>query len=177
MTYEEFLRELSSGYRYVPLPADQRLEVYSPERMSLLDVNTPSYENLGQNPNNLPMMNQIYQGAVSPNQIQGNVTPFTIQGGGGTMSSGDMKGFAGGGRIGYETPINENQLLNIGVTGGGADVRYGMGTPYEGKDNQFKMQAIDAVLKDLAKNQEFGASVGRGVNQDPFYSLFYRKAF
>jgi len=177
MTYEEFLRELSSGYRYEPLPATQDLEVYTPERMSLLDVNRPSYENLGQNPNNQLAMNQIYQGAISPNEIQGNVTPFTIQGGGGTMSNGNMKGFSAGGRIGYETPINENQLLNLGVTGSGSNVKYGMGTPFEGKDRQFNIQAIDAVLKDLAKNQQFGASVGKGVNQDPFYSLFYKKSF
>jgi hypothetical protein len=171
MTYEELVDQLLMDMRRQQILAEQNR---SP---ALLDVNTPSYENLGQNPNNQPLMNQIYQGAVSPNQIQGNITPVTIQGGGGTMSNGNMKGFAGGGRVGYETPINDNQLLNLGVTGGGADVRYGMGTPYEGKDNQYKIQAIDAVLKDLAKNQQFGASVGRGVNQDPFYSLFYRKAF
>ena len=171
MTYEELVNQLLMDMRRQQILAEQNR---SP---SLLDVDRSPSENLGQNPNNMPLMNQIYQGASSPNEIQGNVTPFTLQGGGGSFATNDVKGFAGGGRIGYETPINESQLLNLGVTGGGADVRYGMGTPFEGKDNQYKIQAIDAVLKDLVKNQQFGASVGRGVNQDPFYSLFYRKNF
>ena len=96
---------------------------------------------------------------------------------GGTMSSEGMKGYAGGGRLGVNLPISDTMNTSIGVTGGGANVKYGMGTPFEGKSDMWKVQGIDAVLRDLARNQEFGAGVSRDIQNNPFYSLYYRKAF
>jgi hypothetical protein len=58
------------------------------------------------------------------------------------------------------------------------DVTYGMGTPYQGRSARSDITGIDATLRDLVRNQEFGASYSKDpIKNDPFYSLFYRKRF
>jgi hypothetical protein len=83
-----------------------------------------------------------------------------------------------GGRLSADLPLTEQQLLNLGVSGMANDVTYAMGTPYQGRSARSDITGIDATLRDLARNQEFGASfVKDPIKNEPFYSLFYRKRF
>jgi hypothetical protein len=182
MTYEELVDQLVMDMRRQQILAEQNR---SP---ALLDVGgsygdmpmaTPmASEFIGNrvmqsDPNQLPsqMVAPIFMGAGDP---QGTVQ---LNAGGGSMASQGMRGYSGGGRLAVNLPINENYNTSLGVTGGGANVRFGMGTPDEGRSNMFKIQGIDAVLRDIARNQEFGAGVQRSMQNDPFYSLYYRKNF
>ena len=90
----------------------------------------------------------------------------------------NTKGIGYGGRISADLPISEQQLLNLGISGMANDVTYGIGTPYQGRSARSDITGIDATLRDLARNQEFGASYSKDpIKNDPFYSLFYRKRF
>ena len=182
MTYEELVDQLVMDMRRQQILAEQNR---SP---SLLDVNT----NYGDSPMATPMAsefigNRVMQSDPSqlPNQM---VAPIFMGAGdpqgtvqlnasGGTMGSDGVKGYGGGGRLAVNLPVNENYNTSLGVSGGGANVRFGMGTPYEGQSNMWRVQGIDAVLRDLARNQEFGAGVQRDMQNNPFYSLYYRKGF
>jgi hypothetical protein len=99
-------------------------------------------------------------------------------GGGAAYNAGDTKGMGYGGRLSADLPLSEQQLLNLGISGMASDVTYGMGTPYQGRSARSDITGIDATLRDLARNQEFGASFAKDpIKNDPFYSLFYRKRF
>jgi hypothetical protein len=116
---------------------------------------------------------QVFQGGQE-NQF----SPLGLTGGGAGFNSGDVKGIGYGGRLSADLPLSEQQLLNLGVSGMASDVTYGMGTPYGGRSARSDITGIDATLRDLARNQEFGASFAKGpIKNDPFYSLFYRKRF
>jgi hypothetical protein len=105
-------------------------------------------------------------------------SPVGLMGGGAGFNTGNTQGKAYGGRIGADLPLTEQQLLNLGVSGMANDVTYAMGTPYQGRSARADITGIDATLRDLARNQEFGASfVKDPIKNEPFYSLFYRKRF
>lgn len=104
-----------------------------------------------------------------------NSKTLNLMAGGGTNESANARGFSYGGRLGTNIPLSEDQILSLGLSGGGMRQRYGIGKPYEGVEDQSKLQAIDATLSDLARNQEFMAQVKRDQNNVPFYSLAYRK--
>ena len=116
---------------------------------------------------------QVFQGGQE-NQF----SPVGLMGMGAGFNSGNTKGMAYGGRLSADLPLSEQQLLNLGISGMANDVTYGMGTPYQGRSARSDITGIDATLRDLARNQEFGASYGKDpIKNDPFYSLFYRKRF
>ena len=116
---------------------------------------------------------QVFQGGK-----ENEFSPTGLIGGGAGYNSGDAKGMGYGGRISTDLPLNEEQLLNLGVSGTASDVTFGMGTPYQGRSARSDITGIDATLRDLARNQEFGASFAKDpIKNDPFYSLFYRKRF
>jgi hypothetical protein len=116
---------------------------------------------------------QVFQGGQ-----QNQFSPLGLMGGGAGFNSGNTKGIAYGGRLSADLPLTEQQLLNLGISGMANDVTYGMGTPYQGRNVRADITGIDATLRDLARNQEFGASfVKDPIKNEPFYSLFYRKRF
>jgi hypothetical protein len=109
---------------------------------------------------------------------QNQFSPVGLMGGGAGFNTGNTKGMAYGGRLSADLPLTEQQLLNLGVSGMANDVSYAMGTPYQGRSARSDITGIDATLRDLARNQEFGASfVKDPIKNEPFYSLFYRKRF
>jgi len=118
-------------------------------------------------------MAQVFQGGQ-----QNQFSPVGLNGGGAGFNTGNVKGMGYGGRLSADLPLTEQQLLNLGVSGMANDVTYAMGTPYQGRSARSDITGIDATLRDLARNQEFGASfVKDPIKNEPFYSLFYRKRF
>jgi hypothetical protein len=195
MTNEELIAQLIADMRRNQLMADQSPSLLDQQRdFADMPMATPmSREFIGDRVMQQdPSMLSSQLGA--PMFMGSGDAKGTVQfdGAGGTMGSDGMRGYAGGGRLGVNIPITEQlsdaakfmgaeerdkYLLSLGLIGGGANVKYGMGTPYEGKSDMWKVQGIDAVLRDLARNQEFGAAVSRNIKNDPFYSLYYRKTF
>jgi hypothetical protein len=105
-------------------------------------------------------------------------SPVGLMGMGAGFNAGNAKGVAYGGRLSADMPLTEQQMLNLGISGMANDVTYGMGTDYQGRSARSDITGIDATLRDLARNQEFGASFAKDpIKNDPFYSLFYRKRF
>jgi hypothetical protein len=118
-------------------------------------------------------MARVFQGGQ-----QNQFSPVGLNGGGAGFNTGNVKGMGYGGRLSADLPLTEQQLLNLGVSGMANDVTYAMGTPYQGRSARADITGIDATLRDLARNQEFGASfVKDPIKNEPFYSLFYRKRF
>jgi hypothetical protein len=148
------------------------------------DANS-SYSNpLPQETSPYPMQDQInpalqqYVAQVFQGGQENQFSPVGLMGMGAGFNSGNAKGTAYGGRLSADMPLSEQQLLNLGISGMASDVTYGMGTPYQGRSARSDINGIDATLRDLARNQEFGASfVKDPIKNDPFYSLFYRKRF
>ena len=125
------------------------------------------------NPALMQYMAQNFQGGQE-NQF----SPVGLMGMGAGFNSGNTKGMAYGGRLSADMPLSEQQMLNLGISGMANDVTYGMGTDYQGRSARSDITGIDATLRDLARNQEFGASFAKDpIKNDPFYSLFYRKRF
>ena len=125
------------------------------------------------NPALMQYMAQNFQGGQE-NQF----SPLGLTGGGAAYNAGNAKGMGYGGRLSADLPLSEQQLLNLGISGMASDVTYGMGTPYQGRSARSDITGIDATLRDLARNQELGASFAKDpIKNDPFYSLFYRKRF
>ena len=125
------------------------------------------------NPAFMQYMAQVFQGGQ-----QNQFSPVGLMGGGAGFNTGNTQGMAYGGRLSADLPLTEQQLLNLGVSGMANDVTYAMGTPYQGRSARSDITGIDATLRDLARNQEFGASfVKDPIKNEPFYSLFYRKRF
>ena len=151
-----YQRDANSAYNN-PLP--QETSPYTrPDQMN------PAFEQY---------MAQVFQGGQE-NQF----SPVGLMGGGAGFNSGNTKGMAYGGRLSADLPLSEEQLLNLGISGAARDITYGMGTPYQGRTARSDITGIDATLRDLARNQEFGASYSKDpIKNDPFYSLFYRKRF
>ena len=104
-------------------------------------------------------------------------SPINLAGGMSTFNQGSVKGIGMGGRLGAELPLDEQVRLRLGVSGGGQDITYAMGTPYEGRSARYDLTGIDATIRDLAKNREFGAEVRKELGNSLFPSIFYRQRF
>jgi hypothetical protein len=94
-----------------------------------------------------------------------------------TFNQGSVKGVGMGGRLGAELPLDEKVRMALGVSGGGQDITYAMGTPYEGRSARYDITGIDATIRDLAKNREFGAEVRKAFGNSLMPSVFYRQRF
>lgn len=104
-------------------------------------------------------------------------SPISLQGGMSTFNQGSVKGVGMGGRLGAELPLDEKVRMALGVSGGGQDITYAMGTPYEGRSARYDITGIDATIRDLAKNREFGAEVRKAFGNSLMPSVFYRQRF
>jgi len=104
-------------------------------------------------------------------------SPISLQGGMSTFDQGSVKGVGMGGRLGAELPLDEKVRMALGVSGGGQDITYAMGTPYEGRSARYDITGIDATIRDLAKNREFGAEVRKAFGNSLMPSVFYRQRF
>jgi hypothetical protein len=104
-------------------------------------------------------------------------SPINLTGGMSTFNQGSVKGVGMGGRVGAELPLDERVRLQLGVSGGGQDITYAMGTPYEGRSARYDITGIDATIRDLAKNKEFGAEIKKALGNSLFPSIFYRQRF
>jgi hypothetical protein len=129
------------------------------------------YQNLGMNPNQQDMAMRIFQGSQPSNM------PVSLMGGGNTMLGGGMKGNVFGGRLGAEMNLSPEQQLALGITGGGSRLTYGMGQPYEGQANRSDIMGVDATIRNLKANEEYGAAYQKDPRMNPFLSMFYRKRF
>ena len=147
-------------------------------------VDRPQEIQLGMNPNQMAdQAMRPYMGAPDsyiPTDFSGlnyEQTPISIIGGGGSMEMPGAKGFAYGGRVGTEIPLDEQVRLALGLQGVSTDVSYGMGTDYAGRANRADITGIDAMLRDLANNREFGVEVKKDLSGNPFASLLYKQRF
>jgi hypothetical protein len=102
---------------------------------------------------------------------------INLTGGMSTFNDGSTKGVGMGGRVGAELPLDERVRMQLGVSGGGQDITYAMGTPYEGRSARYDITGIDATIRDLAKNREFGAEVKKAFGNSLLPSIFYRQRF
>lgn len=138
-------------------------------------------ENLGMSPYNQPLGMQNYQGAqLSIPQISdmsNQRVQVGLQGGGNTMVGSGTKGNVFAGRLGAEFNLSPEQQLALGVMGGGQNLTYGIGQPYQGQANRSDIMGVDATYRNLARNQEFGGAIQKDQNMNPFYSLFFKKRF
>jgi hypothetical protein len=161
------------SYRNLPTAAQLANEKLNAEYESLLgsSPNMPMRENLGRNPSDLSYAMMPYQGAPY------SESPISLLGGGGSMQSANTQGFAMGGRVGLDIPLDEKVRIALGVQGVSTDVTYGMGQEYGGRFNRADITGIDATLRDLAKNREFGAEVKKDFSGNPFVSGFFRQRF
>ena len=98
-------------------------------------------------------------------------------GGGGGFEGQGTKGIGYGGRLGAELQLSPEQRLLFGLSGGGTNLKYGMGQPYVGSVNRSDITGIDAMLIDMANNRQFGAELKKGLRGDPFLSLLFRQMF
>jgi len=104
-------------------------------------------------------------------------SPISLQGEMSTFNQGSVKGVGMGGRVGAELPLDEKVRMALGVSGGGQDITYAIGTPYEGRSARYDITGIDATIRDLAKNREFGAEVRKTFGNSLMPSVFYRQRF
>ena len=133
------------------------------------------------NPSDFNYVNMPFMGApesLPVDQMFGyEKLPVNLTGGMSTFNQGSVKGVGMGGRLGTELPLDERVRMQLGVSGGGQDITYAMGTPYEGRSARYDITGIDATIKDLAKNREFGAEVKKALGNSLFPSIFYRQRF
>ena len=133
------------------------------------------------NPSDFNYANMPFMGTPMPQQFaetQGYLqSPINLQGDLSTFNEGSVKGIGMGGRLGTELPLDEKVRIALGVSGGGQDITYAMGTPYEGRSAKYDLTGIDATIRDLAKNREFGAEVRKELGNKLFPSIFYRQRF
>ena len=129
------------------------------------------YENLGMNPYNQDMAMQNFQGGTFRGM------PVSLIGGGGTMLGGGIKGNVFGGRLGAEMNLSPEQQLALGISGAGTKLTYGLGQAYEGQANRSDIMGVDAAIRNLKTNEEYGASYQKDPTMNPFVSLFYRKRY
>jgi hypothetical protein len=166
-----YQRNPNSAYSN-PLPQETRPEpMPSQINPALMQYMAQNFQGGQENQNYFPT------GNMSELDKQ-NLFNIGATGGGAAYNAGNAKGMGYGGRLSADLPLSEQQLLNLGISGMASDVTYGMGTPYQGRAARSDITGIDATLRDLARNQEFGASFAKDpIKNDPFYSLFYRKRF
>lgn len=128
-------------------------------------------ENLGVDPNAGLMGMMPFQGGTFTG------APATLQGAYNTHLGGGVKGNMFGGRFGTEINLSPEQQIALGISGGGTRMTYGIGQPYEGQANRADITGIDAAIRNLAKDEEYGAALQKDPRMNPFVSLFYRKRF
>lgn len=141
------------------------------ENMDMPRKELPPMINYGFDPAMMPVGTPLYMGAPMSGM------PISVMGGASDFQGQGSKGTGYGGRLGAELQLSPEQILALGVSGRGTNMRYGMGNPYGGAVNRADITGIDATLMDLARNQQFGAELKKGMRNDPFISLFYRKMF
>ena len=160
--------------------ANQRLRSMNYEPMNFVP-DRPMMDMPQRNPSDFNYANMPFMGAPMPQQFaetQGYLqSPINLQGGLSTFNEGSVKGIGMGGRLGAELPLDEKVRIALGVSGGGQDITYAMGTPYEGRLARYDLTGIDATIRDLAKNREFGAEVRKELGNTLFPSIFYRQRF
>lgn len=141
------------------------------QQMDMPRKELPPGINYGIDPNMMPMGTPMYMGAPvfgTPVSVTGGISDFQGQG---------SKGIGYGGRLGAELNLSPDQILALGVSGGGTNMRYGMGMPYGGSVNRSQITGIDAMLMDMANNRQFGAELKKGMKGDPYLSLLFRQMF
>ncbi|NBR24811.1 MAG: hypothetical protein EBU08_13785 [Micrococcales bacterium] len=141
------------------------------ENMDLPRKELPPNINYGDDPSLREIRTPMYMGAP----MTGN--PISIMGGGGNFEGQGTKGIGYGGRLGAELQLSPEQRLLFGLSGGGTNLKYGMGQPYAGSVNRSDITGIDAMLIDMANNRQFGAELKKGMRGDPFLSLLFRQMF
>ena len=160
--------------------ANQKLRSLNYEPMNFVP-DRPMMDMPQRNPSDFNYVNMPFMGApesLPVDQMFGyEKIPFNLDGGLSTTNIGSVKGIGMGGRLGAELPLDEQVRLRLGVSGGGQDITYAMGTPYEGRSARYDITGIDATIKDLAKNREFGAEVRKALGNSLFPSIFYRQRF
>ena len=125
---------------------------------------------LGINPNDLSPAMMPYQGAP-----EGDALSILAQGG--SIQNSSLKGFNYGGRAGTELPLSDDMRLALGLQGASTDITFGQGQPFGGRFNRADITGIDATLRDLANNREYGAEVKKDFTGNPFVSGFFRQRF
>ena len=141
----------------------------------------PMMERPQMNPSDVSYSNQPFMGF--PEQLPVDKMfgyeklPISLSGGMSSFNQGNVKGIGMGGRLGAELPLDEQVRMQLGVSGGGQDVTYAMGTPYEGRSARYDITGIDATIRDLAKNREFGAEVRKAIGNSLYPSIFFRQRF
>ena len=96
---------------------------------------------------------------------------------GGSMQNSNIQGFNYGGRVGTDIPLDEKVRLALGVSGVSSDVSFGQGQSWGGRANRADITGIDATLRDLANNREYGAEVKKDFTGNPFVSLLFKQRF
>ncbi len=133
------------------------------------------------NPSDFNYANMPFMGApesLPVDQMFGyQKIPLSLNGGLSTTNIGSVKGIGMGGRLGADLPLDEQVRLRLGVSGGGQDITYAMGTPYEGRSARYDLTGIDATIRDLTKNKEFGAEIRKELGNSLFPSIFYKQRF
>jgi hypothetical protein len=147
-------------------------------------VDRPTNIPLGMNPNEMISQAMLpYQGAPEgyvPTDFSGQEwrqAPINIMGMGGSMQNSNIQGFNYGGRVGTDIPLDEKVRLALGVSGVSSDVSFGQGQSWGGRANRADITGIDATLRDLANNREYGAEVKKDFTGNPFVSLLFKQRF
>ena len=147
-------------------------------------VDRPTDIPLGMNPNEIVNEAMMpYRGAPEsyvPTDFSGQEwreSPISLMGGGGSMQNSNVQGFNYGGRIGADLPLDEKMRIALGVQGTSTDVTFGQGQPWGGRFNRADVTGIDATLRDLANNREYGAEVKKDFTGNPFVSLLFKQRF
>ena len=160
--------------------ANQKLRSMNYEPMNFVP-DRPMMDMPQRNPSDFNYVNMPFMGApesLPVDQMFGyEKLPVNLTGGMSTFNQGSVKGVGMGGRLGAELPLDEQVRMQLGVSGGGQDITYAMGTPYEGRSARYDITGIDATIRDLAKNREFGAEVKKALGNSLFPSIFYRQRF
>ena len=143
---------------------------FSPFMQGGYDPMFAPVDRLGMNPNDFSSAMQPYQGAQ-----EGDALSILAQGG--SIQNSAIKGFNYGGRVGTEMPISNDLRLALGLQGVSSDVTFGQGQPWGGRANRADITGIDATLRDLASNREYGAEVKKDFSGNPLVSGFFRQRF
>ena len=98
------------------------------------------------NPSDFNYANMPFMGApesLPVDQMFGyEKLPVNLTGGMSTFNQGSVKGVGMGGRLGTELPLDQQVRMQLGVSGGGQDITYAMGTPYEGRSARYDLTGI-----------------------------------
>lgn len=187
MNLEDLLSSLGLvgllGYSQEPTAsqmANQKIRELNYEPMNFVP-DRPMMERPQINPSDVSYSNMPYMGAPESLPVDKmfgyEKSPVSLMGGLSSTNYGNVKGIGMGGRLGTEIPLDEQVRMNLGVSGGGQDITYAMGTPYEGRSARYDITGIDATIRDLAKNREFGAEVRKALGNSLYPSIFFRQRF